>query len=71
MASALLKTPLKRCGCTGLLLPKDILKHCTTSLPFTRKVKLASFVRTGTKPFIGTGAHKQRVTNTRNMLGGG
>ena len=60
MASASPKTSLKRCGCTSLLPPKESLKHCTTSRPVTMKVK--AFVRTGPKPFFGTGALKQRVT---------
>jgi len=66
VAMALLETTLKRCGCTGWLLPKDILQHCTGSLPFTRTAR--AFLKTRRKPFTGTGAHKQRVNQTLQPL---
>jgi hypothetical protein len=44
MAMALLKTTLKRCGGTSLLLPKDILKQCTASLIVTTEVE--AFLKT-------------------------
>jgi hypothetical protein len=46
---------------------QDILKHRSLSLPITR----TPFVKTGPKPFDGTGAHKQRVTLTLQPLCGG
>ena len=66
VALALLKTSLKRCGFTSLLPPKDILIHCSVSLPVTRKVD--AFVETRRKPFAGTGAHKQRVALSLQTL---
>ena len=68
-ALALLETTLKRCGCSSLLPPKDILQHCTGSLAVTRKVE--AFVKTRPKPFAGTGAQKQRVTMARESSGKG
>ena len=59
-SEALPKTTLKRCGCTSLLPPKDILMHYTGSLAVTRKGE--AFVKTRPKPFAGSAAHKQRVT---------
>jgi hypothetical protein len=66
MAMALIKMTLKRCGCSSLLPPKDILKHCTGSLSVTSSV--AVFARARRQPFAGTGAPNQRVTLELQLL---
>ncbi len=66
MAMAVIKMTLKRCGCSSLLPPKDILKHCTGSLSVTSTVQV--FARAGRKPFAGTGAPNQRVTLELQLL---
>ena len=38
-ALALLMTLLRRCGCTSLLPPKEILQHCSMSVSFTSAVE--------------------------------
>ena len=66
VAMALLETTLKRCGCTSLLPPKGIPLHCPMSVSVTSTVN--AFAKTRRKPFAGTGAHKQWVTQTLQPL---
>ena len=62
VAVSLPETTLKGCGCATFLQLKDILVHLIRSLNVTRAVGV--LLQTLLKPYVGTGALKQRVTMT-------